>query len=291
MIDKTTSRVILGFLATVCILITAFAWYKAKYAADPDAGSRQNIYDEDVPLSAPIPVDARFILLTPQELAKAPLADVFTSPLGDENGAFTYIAQGMGDMNAARGGRHAGQDLNGIGGENTDEGLPVRAAGRGLLVYAGEPSPDWGNVVVLLHHLPDGRFVQSLYAHLKTVSDIPLGTIVGRGEQIGTVGTAHGNYLAHLHFEMIESIAHEAGMPGYGKTTFNRINPDEVLKEYALNPDLMMPDPVIALKQVQMAVGWEKLLENLYRDNSMEALDKILPPEEDRAEQAEKGKP
>ncbi len=124
----------------------------------------------------------------------------------------------------------------------------------------------------LLHRLPDGRFVQSLYAHLKTVSDIPLGTLVGRGEQIGSVGTAHGNYLAHLHFEMIESIAHEAGMPGYGKTTFNRINPDEVLKQYAPDPEMMMPDPIIALKQVQMAAGWEKLLENLYKDNSMEAL-------------------
>ena len=232
MIDKTTSRVILGLLGTACILITAFAWYKTSHAASPDAGMRHNIYDEDVPRSAPVPVDYRMILLTPQELAKAPLADTFTSPLGDENGAFTYVAQGLGDMNAARGGRHTGQDLNGIGGENTDEGLPVRAAGRGLLIYAGEPSPDWGNVVVLLHRLPDGRFVQSLYAHLKTVSDIPLGALVGRGEQIGTVGTAHGNYLAHLHFEMIESIAHEAGMPGYGKTTFNRINPDEVLKQY-----------------------------------------------------------
>lgn len=290
MIDKTTSRVILGFLATLCILITAFAWYKARNAADPNSGTRQNIYDEDVPLSAPLPVDSRLILLTPQELAKAPLADVFTSPLGDENGAFTYVAQGLGDMNTVRGGRHTGQDLNGIGGENTDEGLPVRAAGRGLLIYAGEPSPDWGNVVVLLHRLPDGRFVQSLYAHLKAVSDIPLGSIVGRGEQIGTVGTAHGHYLAHLHFEMIESIAHEAGMPGYGKTTFNRINPDEVLKQYAPNPELMIPDPVIALKQVQMAAGWEKLLENLYRDNSMEALDKILPAEDDRARNGEKGK-
>lgn len=277
MIDKTTSRVILGLLGTACVLITAFAWYKASRAASPEAGMRHNIYDEDVPLSAPVPVDYRMILFTPQELAKAPLADAFTSPLGDENGAFTYVAQGLGDMNVPRGGRHTGQDLNGIGGENTDESLPVRAAGRGLLVYAGEPSPDWGNVVVLLHRLPDGRFVQSLYAHLKTVSDIPLGSLVGRGEQIGTVGTAHGNYLAHLHFEMVESIAHEAGMPGYGKTTFNRINPDEVLKQYAPPPGMVMPDPIIALKQVQMAAGWEKLLENLYRDNSMEALDKILP--------------
>lgn len=286
MIDKTTSRVILGLLGTACVLITAFAWYKASHAASPEAGMRHNIYDEDVSLSAPVPVDYRMILLTPQELAKAPLADVFTSPLGDENGAFTYVAQGLGDMNAPRGGRHTGQDLNGIGGENTDEGLSVRAAGRGLLVYAGEPSPDWGNVVVLLHRLPDGRFIQSLYAHLKTVSNIPLGSLVGRGEQIGTVGTAHGNYLAHLHFEIIESIAHEAGMPGYGKTTFNRINPDEVLKQYVPPAGVVMPDPIIALKQVQMAAGWEKLLENLYRDNSMEALDKILP--DDRPDTAKK---
>lgn len=284
MIDKTTSRVILGLLVTACVLITAFAWYKASHDADPEMGMRHNIYDEDVPPSSPVPVDGRLILLTPQDLARAPLADVFTSPLGDENGAFTYVAQGLGDMNAARGGRHTGQDLNGIGGENTDEGLPVYAAGRGLLIYAGEPSPNWGNVVVLLHHLPDGRFVQSLYAHLKTVSDLPLGTIVGRGEQIGTVGTAHGHYLAHLHVEMIESIAHEAGMPGYGKTTFNRINPDEVLKQYAPDPERMMPDPVIALKRVQMAAGWEKLLENLFRDNSMEALEKILPDDQARKE-------
>ena len=86
---------------------------------------------------------------------------------------------------------------------------------------------------------------------------------------------------------MIESIAHEAGMPGYGKTTFNRINPDEVLKRYAPSPEMMMPDPVIALKQVQMAAGREKLLENLYKDNSMEALDKILP--DDRPDTEEKG--
>lgn len=43
---------------------------------------------------------------------------------------------------------------------------------------------------------------------------------------------------------------------------------------------MMIPDPVIALKDVQQAAGWEKLLENLYRDNSMEALDKILPKEQ-----------
>lgn len=71
MIDKTTSRVIMGLLGTACVLITAFAWYKTKYAAVPEAGMHHNIYDEDIPRSAPVPVDYRMVLLTPQELAKA----------------------------------------------------------------------------------------------------------------------------------------------------------------------------------------------------------------------------
>ncbi|MFR1321081.1 MAG: hypothetical protein ACLSCR_12745 [Akkermansia sp.] len=100
MIDKTTSRVIVGLLVTAGVMVAAFAWYKARDAASPDAGAYKNIYDVDVPQSAPIPVDYRLILLTPQELAKAPLADVFVSPLGDDNGAFTYSAQGFGAMNA-----------------------------------------------------------------------------------------------------------------------------------------------------------------------------------------------
>lgn len=124
--------------------------------------------------------------------------------------------------------------------------------------------------------------MQSLYAHLKTISDIPLGTIVGRGEQIGTVGTAHGNYLAHLHFEMIESIAHEAGMPGVWQDDVQPDQPGRGAGKVRSRPR-DDSDPVIALKDVQQAAGWEKLLENLYRDNSMEALDKILPKEQQSA--------
>lgn len=276
MIDKMTSRVVLGLLVVAGILIVTFAWYKARHAATPDLDGQHNMYHADLPPSAPLPGDARLLLLTPQELAKAPLADVFIAPLGDDNGAFSYVAQGFGDMNVPRGRKHVGEDWNGIGGENTDEGLPVRAVATGLLIYAGEPSPDWGNVVVLLHRLPDGRFVQSLYAHLKSVSEIPLGALVSRGEQIGTVGTAHGNYLAHLHFEMMESVAHEAGLPGYGQTTFNRIDPATVMKQYAPAPELLIPDPVQALKKVQMATDWGKLMENLYKENSPAVIDQLL---------------
>ncbi len=277
--DKTTGRMILGFLATSCVVVTVFAWLKMSSDAEP-AAKPKSIYEADIPPSAPVPVDARLILLTPLELAKAPLADVFTYPVGAENGAFSYVAQGFGDMNAKRGGKHAALDINGIGGENTDLDMPVRAAGSGLLIYAGEPSPEWGNMVILLHRLPDGRYIQSLYAHLNTVAEFPLGTLIGRGEQIGTIGTAHGNYLAHLHFEMMESIVHEAGMPGYGKTLFNRINPEEIFARYAPNPEAPLPDPLIPLKKVQLNTNWEKLMENMLKDNSMKDIEKILPGDE-----------
>ena len=50
MIDKTTSRVIVGLLVTAGVMVAAFAWYKARDAASPDAGAYKNIYDVDVPM-------------------------------------------------------------------------------------------------------------------------------------------------------------------------------------------------------------------------------------------------
>lgn len=278
--DKITARVIIGVLIFACVLVTAFAWYKAEHDAEAMTYERVNIYDEDVQLPAPLPLDARLMLLSPLDLAKAPLADAFSAPMGDENGAFTYVAQGMGVNNAKRGGIHLGQDWNGIGGENTDEGMDVKATARGLLIYAGNVSDGWGNVVVLLHRLPDGRFVQSFYAHLKEVESLPLGTIIGRGQKLGTVGTSHGNYLAHLHFEIIESIANEVGLPGYGKTQYNRINPEKLFKAYPVeNLGVPMPDPTQALLKVQHNLNWEQLMQNIIKDNKPESLDMILPAE------------
>ena len=92
-----------------------------------------------------------------------------------------YDAQGFGTLNATRHGHHTGKDINGIGGENTDLGEPVCAAGRGLVVYSGCPTPEWGNVVVLLHRLPgEDGYVQTLYAHLRQ-RDVRVGQYVARG--------------------------------------------------------------------------------------------------------------
>ena len=212
---------------------------------------------------APAPVAERvpeqllggLILLRPEQVVGAPVVDGFQWPCGTPQGGMIYDAQPFGAMNTKRGGRHTGQDLNGIGGGNTDEGLPICAAGRGLVVYSGEPSAEWGNVVILAHRLPgqEGRVVQTLYAHLNT-REARVGEIVSRGERIGTMGTANGAYLAHLHFEAIPSLCTEAGMPGYHPAgTMNRMNPAELIARYPAPPFADALESVRRLRRLQAA--------------------------------------
>ncbi|MFI3244233.1 MAG: M23 family metallopeptidase [Akkermansia sp.] len=153
-------------------------------------------------------------LLSAEDLAMLPTIDGFEYPCGTAQGAFFYDAQAMGTPNAKRGGMHLGSDLNGIGGGASDEGEPVYAMGRGLVVYSGCPAEAWGNVVVLAHRCPDGRIIQSLYAHLKELR-VKRGTLLARGQQLGTIGGADGQYVPHLHLELIESLRIEAGLPAY----------------------------------------------------------------------------
>lgn len=161
-------------------------------------------------------VDSRFDLFDGFERAQIPLADHFESPMGARNGAFTYNAQGFHVHNPQRGGYHLGDDINGIGGQNSDFGDPVYVVSDGLVVYAAKPSKGWGNVMVVAHRLRDGRLIQSLYAHLATMR-YKVGDLVGRGHEIGTVGSADGAYYAHLHFELRESDGVFIGA-GYSKS-------------------------------------------------------------------------
>ncbi len=95
--------------------------------------------------------------------------------------------------------RHLGSDWNGNGKGNTDLGDPVFAA--------------------VVAHRVDGLCVETLYAHLDRI-EVAAGEIVVRGAGLGTIGTAHGRYWAHLHFE----IRDRAGLPlgvGYGEAAGN----------------------------------------------------------------------
>jgi hypothetical protein len=186
---------------------------------------RIGFQDADVPLAMPAagPLDHRFHFLTAWQTVQVPQAVRFDPPLGSEHGGLAYNAQKFWEMNERRGGRHLGDDLNGIGGMDSDLGDPVFSTADGLVVYAGEPSSGWGKLVVLAHKLPDATILHSMYAHLDRI-DVARGTLVPRGQQLGTVGTANGNYPAHLHFEMRAGDGVDIGA-GYAMHPLNRLDP------------------------------------------------------------------
>lgn len=156
-------------------------------------------------------------------MAQIPRATRFDPPMGTEHRGLVYNAQKFWEMNVKRGGHHTGDDLNGIGGMNTDLGDPVFSTADGLVLYAGEPSPGWGKTVVIAHKTVDGKLLHSMYAHLHRM-DVRPGVLVARGGKIGTVGTANGFYPAHLHFEMRASDGVDIGA-GYTAEPLNRLDP------------------------------------------------------------------
>ena len=192
--------------------------------------------------ASPRPFDPAFLRLSALDMARLPLALRFDQPLGSEHGALTYNAQPF------RLNRHLGDDLNGIGGLNSDLGDSVFAAGFGRVVYAGAPSPSWGKMIILAHRVPDleipdkTHIIQTVYAHLNEIGVTP-NQLVQRGEKIGTVGHAGGQYLAHLHFEIREGPYINPGV-GYADAPLNRISPEHFLaKHRGAADDLLNPAP------------------------------------------------
>ncbi len=177
------------------------------------------------------PFDAAFVRLYVREIAALPLAVRFESPMGTELGGLTYNAQPF------RITRHLGDDLNGIGGWNSDQGDLVYASGTGRVIYTGMPSDGWGNMVILAHRVPDKsmaqgyKIFQTVYAHLETVK-VKMGEMISRGAPLGTVGTANGHYWAHLHFEIRESLSVYPGM-GYSDEPQDRVSPEAFVKAYS----------------------------------------------------------
>ena len=134
--------------------------------------------------------------------------------------------------------RHLGDDLNGIGGENSDLGDPVYAVADGRVLLAREGGPGWGNVIIVLHaYLKEGAraYVQSYYGHVETIL-VHAGDGVQRGQKIATVGTAHGRYFAHLHFEMREFRTPFVG-PGYRENTRGWLDPSAFIQQHRGAPE------------------------------------------------------
>ena len=141
----------------------------------------------------------------PPPAQPAVIADSFAYPVGKAE----YVTQARdkkdGWYNALDFGEnnHLGEDWNGSGGGNTDCGEPVYAIANGVVTYAADAGPGWGNVVIVTHTLPDGSKVQSLYGHMQEI--LKTSGEVSKREKIGSIGDANGKYLCHLHLELRES--------------------------------------------------------------------------------------
>jgi hypothetical protein len=220
---------------------------------------RIGFQDADPPLAMPESgaPDHRFHFLSAWQTAQIPRATRFDPPMGSEHGALTYNAQKFWEKNEKRGGRHTGDDLNGIGGMDTDLGDPVFSVADGLVLYAGEPSPGWGKLVVIAHREPNGKVLHSMHAHLDRI-DVPRGALVPRGGKIGTVGTANGYYPAHLHFEMRASDGVDIGA-GYAMYPLNRLDPTATVDSLRNAPPDDLTTSPLALVLAGGTAPWTSL--------------------------------
>ena len=183
-------------------------------------------------LTRPTHPDPAFQIPSPFELASLPFATRFDFPLGSEHGALAYNAQRFTENH------HLGDDLNGIGGENSDLGDRIYAVADGRVLLARDAGSGWGNVIIVLHAIEENgarRYVQSYYGHCDEILVDP-GNDVRRGQQIATVGTANGQYFAHLHFEMREFITPFIG-PGYREKTAGWLNPSDFIAKHRGAPE------------------------------------------------------
>lgn len=205
----------LAMLAVFVLTILGLLWFR--------------LHREMKPLAK---VDPGLQLPSPFTLAALPTATRFDFPLGTEHGAFAYNAQPFTEN------RHLGDDLNGIGGENSDFGDPIYAIADGRVLFAREGGPGWGNIVIILHAYEENgvrKYLQSYYAHVDKMLVQPAQE-VRRGQPIATVGSAGGKYLAHLHFEMRDFVTPFIG-PGYRDDTRGWINPSEFIQQHRGAPD------------------------------------------------------
>ena len=259
--QRTQQRILYGVVISVMIAIIVLV-ILGKTGSTKDSRvpvkSLNSAQQADAPLGFPLPstkkapsFDPRFIQLTAFERALIPTATRMAAAMGTAHGALSYNAQHYWDNNPARGGHHTGDDINGIGGMNTDLGDPVYAIGNGMIVYRGEPSLSWGNTLIVAHRNTQGEILLSMYSHLDK-SYAAHGQRVHLGEVIGTVGTANNNYPAHLHLEMRDSTGIYIG-PGYTSNQGEFLSPSQtILKGMGPPPDNLFPSALsIAIKNQQ----------------------------------------
>jgi len=117
-------------LGVALLVLGSFAWVNWKPRREAIPVQSLNTWQEaDSPTGFPVnsgeglripPLDFQMDLFRGSQRYRIPLAVRFDMPMGAANGALTYNAQSFWEMNERRGGRHTGDDLNGIGGMDTE---------------------------------------------------------------------------------------------------------------------------------------------------------------------------
>ncbi|MFY3791524.1 murein hydrolase activator EnvC family protein [Ureibacillus sp. MALMAid1270] len=78
-------------------------------------------------------------------------------------------------------------------------GTPVVAAAGGIVTYAA-PLSSYGNCIIVTHSV-NGQIYTTVYAHLSSIQ-VSTGQSVGKGQQIGLMGSTGRSTGPHLHFEI-----------------------------------------------------------------------------------------
>jgi murein DD-endopeptidase MepM/ murein hydrolase activator NlpD len=142
------------------------------------------------------------LVAAPQDAqVRTRVAEGFDQPVGKPDADGYYMSRGFASY-------HPGEDWNGLGGGNSDLGAPVYVIGNGYVTFARDARMGWGNVVLVRHtFMENGSLstVDSMYAHLDKIL-VREGQQVTRGQQVGTIGTNRGMYVAHLHFEIRKNL-------------------------------------------------------------------------------------
>jgi murein DD-endopeptidase MepM/ murein hydrolase activator NlpD len=164
----------------------------------------------------------------PMETAFTKLADGFDFPVGKPEAEGYYKARGF------RSGGHMGEDWDGIRGGDTDFKDPIYCIGDGIVVFARDVHLGWGNVVIVRHAYRESgtvKHIDSLYGHLHSIL-VSRGQRLVRGQQVGTMGTAHGQYDAHLHLEIRKNLEIGMSRSKFQKNFSNYYDPSQFIASH-----------------------------------------------------------
>lgn len=154
--------------------------------------------------AAPLTVEARAAafsvdiddLITGSEPAQAPSANAAPRPVEVTSASITLVWPVEGRVISGFGPKPGGRYNDGIN-LKVGKGDAVRAAADGVVAYAGDAIPGFGNLLLIKHA---GGWVTA-YAHNEALL-VTLGTKVRGGEPVARAGTTGAVDSPQLHFEV-----------------------------------------------------------------------------------------